>query len=457
MEKNNKGITLITLVITIVLILILATIATNTGIETIKSSEFTKFTTELKIMQTQVNNLYEKYQNNEKINGVEVLTLGEEIDSNDKISKQAEKVFTKEVSGITDKTGYKYYSQNTLKELKIEGINQEFFINIQKRKIVSYLGMEYKNKRYYTLEQLPDGLYNVEYKKNNEKPTFTIEQKLISKNKYNVIVKIDSTYSGYVNKWKVRYKKQDSEFYKTSNNLNFTIEEEGIYNIQIQNGEIESDIKEQNIGIIQEGLIVHYDSNINTRKGNNKYTENWEDLSGNKNDGILSDRISFKENYLNFETTGNKVDIGEFNYPYLTAEISFEYKNGSYLIGNANNGGYRLYIDENKRILGEIYNNGSYHTLTSELKVEEDKRYNVILTYDGNKLSLYINGKIEKYLLVNGKIETTKDNTKLTIGSTYNLEQINEIPSFIGKIYGVRVYNRALSQDELNINYNVTS
>lgn len=457
MEKNNKGITLITLVITIVVILILSTIATNTGIETIKSSEFTKFTTELKIMQTQVNNLYEKYQNNEKINGVEVLTLGEEIDSNEKIIKQAEKVFTEEASGITDKTGYKYYSQNTIKELKIEGINQEFFINIQKRKIVSYLGMEYKNKRYYTLEQLPDGLYNVEYKKNNEKPTFTIDQKLIGKNKYNVIVKIDSTYSGYVNKWKVRYKKQDSEFYKTSDNLNFTIDEEGIYNIQIKNGEIESDIKEQNIGIIQEGLIVHYDSNINTRKGNNKYTENWEDLSGNKNDGILSDGISFKENYLNFETTGNKVDIGEFNYSYLTAEISFEYKNGSYLIGNANNGGYRLYIDENKRILGEIYINGSYHTLTSELKVEEDKRYNVILTYDGNKLSLYINGKIEKYLLVNGKIETTKDNTILTIGSTYNLEQINEIPSFEGKIYGVRVYNRALSQDELNINYNVTS
>lgn len=458
MKKNNKGITLIALVIALVLILILASIATNAGIETIKSSEFTKFTSELKIMQAQVNNLYEKYQNNEKVNGVEVLTLGEDINNNERINKQAEEIFTEEKSGITDRTGYRYFSKNTIKELKIEGVNQEFFINIQKRKIISYLGMEYKNKKYYTLEQLPDGLYNVEYQKNDEKPTFTINSNLIGENKYNIAIKIDNTYSGYANKWKVRYKKKDSEFYKTSDNLNFTIEESGLYNIQIQNEEIESDIKEQYIGIIQDGLIVHYNSNINTRKGNNKETTKWEDLSGNKNDGTLSDDISWNENYLDFRTSGNKVEVGEINYPNITAEISFEYTNGSYLIGNANNGGYRLYIDENKRIVGEIYNNGDYHSVLSEIKVETGKKYDVVLTYDGNKLSLYINGKIEKYLIINGEIETTKDNTKLTIGgSTSNLEQITEIPSFVGKVYEVKIYKRALTQEELKINFDITS
>lgn len=457
MKKNNKGITLITLVITLILILILASIAINAGIESIKSSEFTEFKTELKIMQTQVNSLYEKYQNQEKINGVEVLTLGEEIDTNESIRQHAEEVFTEESSGITDKTGYKYFSQNTIKALKIEGVNQDFFINIQKRKIISYLGMEYKDKKYYTLEQLPDGLYNVEYIKNNEKPTFTVSSELVRENEYKVSIKLDSTYTGYANKWKVRYKKQDSENYKISDNLNFIVEENGLYNIQIKNGEIESDIQDQYIGVIKEDLIVHYDGNINTRKGNNKATEKWEDLSGNKNDGTLSNGIFFKDNYLNLETIGNKIEIGELNYPYFTAEISFEYKNGSYLIGNANKGGYRLYIDENKRLVGEIYNKGSYYSVTSEIKVQTGKKYNIVLTYDGSSLSLYINGNLQKYLSINGKIEATKDNAKLTIGSASILEQDEELPSFVGKIYGVKIYNRALTQEEININYEVTS
>ncbi len=48
------------LVITIVILIILASIATYSGIEVIKSSKLTKFTTEMRIMQTQVNELYQK-------------------------------------------------------------------------------------------------------------------------------------------------------------------------------------------------------------------------------------------------------------------------------------------------------------------------------------------------------------------------------------------------------------
>ena len=58
--KKENGITLMSLVITIVILLILASIATYSGIEVIKSSKLTKFTTEMRIMQTQVNELYQK-------------------------------------------------------------------------------------------------------------------------------------------------------------------------------------------------------------------------------------------------------------------------------------------------------------------------------------------------------------------------------------------------------------
>ena len=60
--KKENGITLMSLVITIVILIILASIATYSGIEVIKSSKLTKFTTEMRIMQTQVNELYQKMQ-----------------------------------------------------------------------------------------------------------------------------------------------------------------------------------------------------------------------------------------------------------------------------------------------------------------------------------------------------------------------------------------------------------
>lgn len=58
--KNNKGITLIALIITIIILLILASVATYNGMEVIQSSKLTAFTAELKIMQTQVNTIYEE-------------------------------------------------------------------------------------------------------------------------------------------------------------------------------------------------------------------------------------------------------------------------------------------------------------------------------------------------------------------------------------------------------------
>lgn len=81
--KSIKGITLISLVITIVVLLILASIGTYSGMNVVKSSKLTAFTTEMKIMQTQVNNLYQEYKNNETIeidgNKTSILEIGENL------------------------------------------------------------------------------------------------------------------------------------------------------------------------------------------------------------------------------------------------------------------------------------------------------------------------------------------------------------------------------------------
>ncbi len=94
-NNNEKGITLVTLIITVIVLLILASIGTYSGIQVIKSSRLTTFTTEMKIMQIQVNELYQKYKDGDNT----ILDIGKDLSI---IQEQASKVFTESASGIID-------------------------------------------------------------------------------------------------------------------------------------------------------------------------------------------------------------------------------------------------------------------------------------------------------------------------------------------------------------------
>ena len=230
-KKNEKGITLISLAITIVVLLLLTSIATYSGIGVIKSSNLTTFTTEMKIMQTQVNKLYE---NNKDSMG----TIGKDININSDVKTQADEIFTEKASGITDQTGYRYFDQETIKNLKIEGVESEFFVNIEKRSVVSYMGLEYEEKTYYTLEQLPNGLYNVEYEnKNIGQPTFDTNIEKLSEGNWKITIS-NIQYSGYINKWEIQYQKEGETYWNTSEELSFIVTQIGNYTVQIKNGNV---------------------------------------------------------------------------------------------------------------------------------------------------------------------------------------------------------------------------
>ena len=233
MKRENKGITLIALVIIVTVLIILASIATYSGVGIIRQSKLNKFTTEMKVMQTEINALYDRYTSGE----TDLVNLGKELDS------QADKVFTSGESGITDKTGYRYYDQATIQSLGIEDIEEEFFVNIQKRSVVSYLGLEYEGITYYTLDKLPQGLYNVEYEnRNTEKPTFEISKEQLDDNRWKITV-YNIQYSGYIDKWQVKYQKEGQDYWSTSEDLEFIITDLGKYNIKIVNGDVVSDTK----------------------------------------------------------------------------------------------------------------------------------------------------------------------------------------------------------------------
>ena len=247
---NSKGVTLIALVITIIVLLILASVATYSGVGVIRSSQFTTFITELKIMQTQVNDLYDQWKNeNIKIddtngtitNASDNITIGKDLTYNLTVQDQANTVLVEELglaSSINDLYDYKYFDQETLQNLKIEGITREFFINIKTRNVVSYEGYTYEGVTYYTLEQVPQGLYNVDYDPQQAgDPTFDVSYEEIGENKWRVTVS-NIQYDGYIDKWSVKYQKEGSEYWSTTEDMSFVVRERGTYKIKVFNGNI---------------------------------------------------------------------------------------------------------------------------------------------------------------------------------------------------------------------------
>ncbi len=252
--KNKKGITLISLIITIIVLVILASVATYSGINVISKSKLTGFTSQLKIMQMQVNKIYQTYKDNNTIeidgqiyygNDKEnsegndiytILDIGEEINARQK--DLLDELASNPETGITSSEGYRYWSEDLILNLKIEGVKQDFLVNVATRSIVSCQGLKYDDKMYYTLKQLPDNLYNVEYNNPNVgEPTFELSKEKISNDKWRITVS-NIKYDGYVDKWDVQYKLEGKENWNVSKDLSFIVNVNGNYIVKLVNGSV---------------------------------------------------------------------------------------------------------------------------------------------------------------------------------------------------------------------------
>lgn len=259
-KNENSGITLISLVVTIIVIIILATIGINTGVTTLKSSQLTRFTAQMKLMQLEVNELYEKYisdgtvitKEGTKFVGKDILNIGKDLSIANQ--EQINKIFKTSAEGgsnILDKSGYRYFDAETIKSLKIDGIDQEFLVNVQKRSFISLLGFKHDNEMYYTLDQLPDGLYNVEYiNPNTGKPTFDVNYEKLTNGKWKINInniKYEDGEEGYITKWNVKYQLADTQKpdkWYTSDELSFIVDRSGKYRILIYQQDVQSNFVE---------------------------------------------------------------------------------------------------------------------------------------------------------------------------------------------------------------------
>lgn len=249
--KETKGVTLIALVVTIVVLLILASIGINSGQDAINSAKFNEFKSELKIMQTKVNELN---QSNET-------EIRPELTEQQKSIFNVETVYNiifenksdEEITNI--KKGFRYYSKDYINnKFNFDSITRDYFVNIEKRIVISCTGFEYKGKTYYMSEQFTDGLYNVEYNnKNTQSGSYDINT-IVEENRCKIEIS-NIQYEGYINDWQVKYKLKDSSQWKTSNDLSFYVKEDGTYDIEVVHGnEISLGAKEQKI--ITGGTLV---------------------------------------------------------------------------------------------------------------------------------------------------------------------------------------------------------
>ena len=272
-HTNSKGVTLVALIITIVVLIIIASIATYSGIDIIRSSRLTSFTTEMKIMQTEVNELYEQWKNGEIIiddNGNVTIqedestqvSIGKDLTYDSDVENQASYVLIHELDlgdTLSDLKGYRYFDYATIEYLGIEGTEGEFFVNIADRKVVSFEGFRYDGVMYYTLEQLPQSLYNVDYSPNQGKPTFDLSYEAIGNNKWRITIS-NIQYDGNIDKWYVKYQEDGTDYWNTSEDLSFVVDKSWIYNVIIENESVASEpnkifVNNVNEPELSEGMI----------------------------------------------------------------------------------------------------------------------------------------------------------------------------------------------------------
>ena len=236
MYKNakDKGITLVSLVVTIVILLILSTIAYEIGKGTMQSARLTAYAAEMQAMQQKVNELEQEYRNGDQTTKQRIENIGQSIEL---VSEDANTAFSS--AEVSDTSGYRYYSSDTLKELELENFNQEFLVNVAKRDIISLKGVKYNGKTYYRfdVDDFPNSLYNVEKTEIASSISFLVDADIQNGMKIKIH---DITYTGDVKKGTIYYGLGENvtKWIKASNetsDTSYTIDvlQEGTYQVKI--------------------------------------------------------------------------------------------------------------------------------------------------------------------------------------------------------------------------------
>ncbi len=217
---------------------------------------------------------------------------------------------------------------------------------------------------------------------------------------------------------------------------------------------------------VQNGLVIQYDGINNTGNGHSNTVSVWKNLVSNNYDGILKDfslnsSSGWTSNGLKFDGIDDWVSIGELNLPKVTIEAVVKYDaigSGEMdIVSNIEVGGYSLhfYNPHNGFALYLSDLNGYYRTKSSN-NVVVNKNYSLSGSYDNVKAILYENGKKVENAIYD-TISLPRHSTILALGTnpTGNTPDYDMNEFLNGEILSVRIYNRALLDEEVKQNYRI--
>lgn len=183
------------------------------------------------------------------------------------------------------------------------------------------------------------------------------------------------------------------------------------------------------------------------------------DVSGNNNDATMnnvnatSDGLLFDGKYAN-----DYISFSEFNSQTFSINVVFklaDFKNESQMIiANVQYGGIQIYIDTDGYLATSAYIDGEYRKIQTEFLADLNKVYAVMVTYNNNVLSMYVNGEFIGAYSSDKSLTYPENNTIFMAGQNPDGTTANG-NNFIGSIYYINFYDEEVLANEIqNIHYN---
>ncbi|MDD2377363.1 MAG: prepilin-type N-terminal cleavage/methylation domain-containing protein [Bacilli bacterium] len=190
---------------------------------------------------------------------------------------------------------------------------------------------------------------------------------------------------------------------------------------------------------ISDGLLLHYDAY-------NKPVDNtWHDLSGYNNDATLVGFEKVTSNGLTFDGVDDTVNAS-FTFPNDASTIQFVFESEVFRYTEFKFGpiSFKWRIVNNIPYVNFWDTTSFYNSTPFDEILPINTPMLITITFDGNNRSLYVNSKLMKS--VTKSLTLKVDNGIILGGGTEKLT---------GKMYGLRIYDKVLTDSEMEKNYEI--